>query len=186
MKLLMVVVFCLAYVSDSRASPTTSPDKGTTKCPDGYTRFKESCYLLNNEVTSWIEAYQMCLLFGGYLIEVDDTNEYSFIQGYLNEHGQGEGISLGTYRYQSGSYGRYETENRRSYAGYWMGANSIELPGHWFWMKSRKIVDFDIFGKADINVTDSSCLCFDRSNMSQSRNKKCHTQMYSICERNTQ
>lgn len=33
----------------------------------------------------------MCLLFGGYLIEVDDTNEYSFIQGYLNEHGQGEG-----------------------------------------------------------------------------------------------
>lgn len=30
----------------------------------------------------------MCLLFGGYLIEVDDTNEYSFIQGYLNEHGQ--------------------------------------------------------------------------------------------------
>lgn len=33
----------------------------------------------------------MCLLFGGYLIEVDDTNEYSFIQGYLNEHGQEEG-----------------------------------------------------------------------------------------------
>lgn len=96
------------------------------------------------------------------------------------------GISLGTYRYQSGRYGSYETENRQSYAGYWMGANSIELPGHWFWMKSRKIVDFDIFGKADINVTDSSCLCFDRSNMSQSRNKKCHTQMYSICERNTQ
>lgn len=95
------------------------------------------------------------------------------------------GISFGSYRYRS-SYGSYETENRRSYPGYWMGANSIELPGHWFWMKSRKIVDFDIFGKTDINVTDSSCLYFDRSNMSQSRNKQCHIQMHSICERNAQ
>lgn len=34
----------------------------------------------------------MCLLFDGYLIEVDDMNEYSFIQAYLNEHGQEEGI----------------------------------------------------------------------------------------------
>ena len=36
----------------------------------------------------------MCLMFGGSLIEVDDNEEYSFIQGYLNEHGQEEGIKL--------------------------------------------------------------------------------------------
>lgn len=46
-----------------------------------------------------------------------------------------------------------------------MGVNFIELLGYWFWMKLRKIVDFDIFDKVDINVIDSSCFCFDCFNM---------------------
>ncbi|XP_061186915.1 C-type lectin domain family 7 member A-like [Saccostrea echinata] len=160
----------------------TSQTVETKRCSDGYVRFEDSCYLLNNEISSWIEAQQMCILFDGSLIEVDSPEEYTFIQGYLNEHGQQEGKQIHQFTRRDQYGNRYKLDYD-SYAGYWMGGHSMELPGHWFWSKSKQKVDFNIIGSSSINITESSCLSFDKANLFQARNKACHTQMYSICEK---
>nr|XP_022298031.1 perlucin-like protein isoform X1 [Crassostrea virginica] len=178
----LVLVVCFCTISGIPSNGTSMGVKGE-RCSDGYTTFHKSCYLLNNQVSSWIEANQMCLMFGGSLIEVDDNEEYSFIQGYLNEHGQEEGILLGAFLTRN-KYNSYDsTTEYKSNPGYWMGADSIELPGHWFWIQGKHSVDFTILDSKEINVTDSSCLYFDKKNMYQARNIGCHTLMYSICEK---
>ncbi|XP_062604130.1 C-type lectin domain family 7 member A-like, partial [Saccostrea cucullata] len=153
----------------------------TKRCPDGYTRFEESCYLLNNEVSSWIEAYQICKIFDSRLVEVDSSEENTFIQGYLNEHGQQKGRMITTFTYR-GNYGSREIEYR-GFPGYWIGGQSMELPGHWYWGKSMKKVDFSILGSHAVDITDSSCLFLDRANLYQAGNKPCYTVMYSVCEK---
>ena len=92
-------------------------------------------------------------------------------------------ILLGAFNSRN-RYNSYDTTTEyKSDPGYWMGAASIELPGHWFWMQGKRSVDFTIFDSKEINVTDSSCLYFDKKNMYQARNIGCHTLMYSICEK---
>ncbi|XP_048743553.2 perlucin-like protein [Ostrea edulis] len=153
-----------------------------TRCSNGYTRFEDSCYLLNNEVASWIEAYQICLTFNACLVEVKSSQEYTFLQGYLNEHGQSKGKSIATFLSRS-SYGNSNNMRYNSFPGYWMGGNSMETPGNWVWMKSKEKVDFSIIGNPFINGTGSGCLYFDSVNFHETRTKECHTKMYSVCEK---
>ena len=93
------------------------------------------------------------------------------------------GILLGAFHTRN-RYNSYDsTTEYKSDPGYWMGADSIELPGHWFWIQGKNSVDFTILDSKEINVTGSSCLYFDKKNMYQARNIGCHTLMYSICEK---
>ena len=51
------------------------------KCPDGWDRHENFCYLLAKEKKIWEDASMQCKTFGGNMASIQDQEENLFLQG---------------------------------------------------------------------------------------------------------
>ncbi|GFS09737.1 macrophage mannose receptor 1 [Elysia marginata] len=55
----------------------------STECPQGYHPFKDSCYALVIETSTWLDARSRCVKFGGHLVTIGDSEENQVVTGLL-------------------------------------------------------------------------------------------------------
>ncbi|XP_052272431.1 perlucin-like, partial [Dreissena polymorpha] len=68
------------------------------------------CYHFSHDAESWIGSEGICLHFGAYLAEIDNRDEYIFIQHWVD------------------IFARY----------FWVGATDLGYEGDWIWANSKK------------------------------------------------
>ncbi|XP_025096315.1 low affinity immunoglobulin epsilon Fc receptor-like [Pomacea canaliculata] len=56
------------------------------QCPPSWTQLEHSCYVLLEELLTWIEAREFCLAVGGHLAEIENVNENRFLTAILVAH----------------------------------------------------------------------------------------------------
>ncbi|XP_052764135.1 perlucin-like protein [Mya arenaria] len=82
----------------------------TFGCRSGWMNHGTSCYHFSHDQESWIAAVTICERMGGRLVEVNDVNEFNFLQSYVNMFKH----------------------------NYWVGGTDLENEGEWVWLESDK------------------------------------------------
>lgn len=68
-----------------------------------YAKSLKKCYKINQRQKVWTEAYRTCYMEGGMLTIIQDENEASWLQDFLNSNGNHELIyHVGTHRVTPG------------------------------------------------------------------------------------
>ncbi|KAL4220788.1 hypothetical protein ACF0H5_019056 [Mactra antiquata] len=86
------------------------------KCPDGWTRFKDSCYFYGYEQSlNFIEATHYCQLHHAHLVTIENSVENAFVIDYL----------------------------KKIKAGFtWIGLSDMDIEGVWRWYSNDMIAQF--------------------------------------------
>ncbi|XP_069121155.1 perlucin-like protein isoform X2 [Argopecten irradians] len=104
-------------------------------CRDGWTSYRNSCYLfVDSEQEDWTEAQKHCELFHGYLADIVDADESTFV--------------------------KTELQHRHASGCFYIGATDLELEGHWLWVHTDDPVQYTDWGQGEPNaVTRENCVC---------------------------
>lgn len=128
-------------------------------CPDGWTKFKSSCYGVGTEKVTWADAQEICRLYGGHLAEIETTAENEFVK---------------------------ELGRSRGYISVFLGALDTFVDGHWVWASDRRPLTFDDWypGQKTANEGASEdCLFLHFHNNKYSwHDVTCSTILLFICE----
>ncbi|KAK7480809.1 hypothetical protein BaRGS_00027975 [Batillaria attramentaria] len=101
-----------------------------TGCPDGWKRFRSSCYGIGDTPVTWAAAQEICEKFGAILVEVETSEEDNFLK---------------------------EVAGSRGYPGLWLGGTDMFNEGHFEWASSRQLIRNGIgFTGWDGNRPDNS------------------------------
>ncbi|XP_021368363.1 uncharacterized protein LOC110460003 [Mizuhopecten yessoensis] len=128
-------------------------------CADGYIRYGNACFRFYHQDMSWPEASYMCEAFGSELVHIESNAEYEFIRGYAKE-----------------------TQGGYSGNGFWLGATSAMLPGHWHWKDDLSEVDFDEMSRLQSNEANDDCLSLSLQNSFALKGSTCNSVMNFICK----
>lgn len=69
------------YISRNRSAITTN----SSGCPTGWQAHNQSCYLINNDSSTWIYAMIQCMNFGGYLVEINSADEDQYLRSQARQ-----------------------------------------------------------------------------------------------------
>ncbi|XP_060068787.1 uncharacterized protein LOC132548904 [Ylistrum balloti] len=128
-------------------------------CPDGYIRFGNACFRFYHQHMSWPEASYMCEAFGSHLAYIESNAEYEFLRAFVTE-----------------------TEGGYNGEGFWLGATSVRLPGHWHWKYDSSLVDFDEMTPLDSNPPNHDCLFLSGQHEFAAKGSLCNTDQNFICK----
>ncbi|XP_045204984.2 galactose-specific lectin nattectin-like [Mercenaria mercenaria] len=104
-------------------------------CPNGYTRYDKSCYIVTEAVVSWPVALVYCEAFGGHLAYIESQREQKFINAFL------------------------KTVNPRvTRQYYWIGGTDAVTEGEWFWAPAVKPVTYTNWGPGNPNLYTQDCV----------------------------
>ncbi|KAK7495743.1 hypothetical protein BaRGS_00012963, partial [Batillaria attramentaria] len=101
------------------------------ECPEGWEEYNSSCYMVVKSAVCWRTAMKKCKYFGGYLAEISDEMENTFI---------------GNLAKKTFGYCRHEWD---SYA--WIGASDSGREGEWQWMESQEPADYMNWNQGEPN-----------------------------------
>ena len=91
-------------------------------CGEDWDSFDDSCYLLSSVEMGWDDAWDYCGSIGGYLLEIDSSEEINFVlQKYI------------------------------THAYLWVGGNDKEKEGTFLWQNSKKAIPADYFFPGEPN-----------------------------------
>lgn len=57
-------------------------------CPNGFTRYKASCYKLIRARHTWPDAYQICSNIGGEMIVIESSDENKWVRDFASSEGK--------------------------------------------------------------------------------------------------
>jgi len=117
-----------------------SVDRCWHTCPEGWTLFQGSCYLLTRQrVDTFQKAKQFCQDLDGYLVEIESKDEDDFLieQAVAMADSPREGLD------------------------YWMGAEDPDHDGVWTWTTSGKPLVYTNWWR-DMGNLNSTCTQFLR------------------------
>ncbi len=55
-------------------------------CPNGFVRYYRSCYKFSPLRATWLDAHSYCQAIGASLVNIEDSNENSFLVNYIRHH----------------------------------------------------------------------------------------------------
>ncbi|XP_033760903.1 uncharacterized protein LOC117342770 [Pecten maximus] len=128
-------------------------------CADGYIRYGNACFRFYHQQMSWPEASYMCEAFGSELAYIESNAEYEFLRGFAKE-----------------TQGGFNGE------GFWLGATSALLPGHWHWKADFSVVDFDAMSPLESNSPNYDCLYLSGQNEFLPLGSLCNAKLNFICK----
>ncbi|XP_069104877.1 secretory phospholipase A2 receptor-like isoform X2 [Argopecten irradians] len=128
-------------------------------CADGYIRYGNACFRFYHQKLSWPEASYMCEAFGSSLAYIESMAEYDFIRGFVTE-----------------------TQGGSNDEGFWLGATSALLPGHWHWKSDLSVVDFDVMDPLVSNEPNYDCLYLSGDYNYSPRGSQCGDRRNFICK----
>ncbi|KFO93107.1 C-type lectin domain family 4 member E, partial [Buceros rhinoceros silvestris] len=62
-------------------------EQGWTCCPNGWKRFRESCYYFSEDLLSWVESEQNCTGMGSHVVVINSEAEQNFLSEAMKSLG---------------------------------------------------------------------------------------------------
>ncbi|KAL3883520.1 hypothetical protein ACJMK2_029776 [Sinanodonta woodiana] len=137
-----------------------SIDIACGECSTGWTRHERSCYHFSHDKEEWPSAQFFCNTLGGYLAEVQDGAEASFLENQVN-------------LLQS-------TDTQ-----FWIGGSDVLVEGEWVWMTSKTRIDPQVLhwgGPGRPSNTDNNENCLTIAARSEWNDAPCSLLFHYICE----
>ncbi|XP_033731875.1 perlucin-like protein isoform X2 [Pecten maximus] len=129
-------------------------------CPNGWTAFNDSCYLVSFHKEDWSAASTDCHSYHGYLAEVLDSNENNFLTELVTQY--------------------------QKHEDYWLGATDIFVEGDWRWNVNGQHLNYTNWQHGEPDNRHShgeDCLAAHYSSSRvQWRDYACTSKHYFICE----
>ncbi|XP_053912827.1 C-type lectin domain family 4 member A isoform X2 [Cuculus canorus] len=69
--------------------------RGWLCCPNGWKRFKKSCYYMSVDMMNWAESEQNCTAMGSHLVVINTTAEQTFLTEELQQSPRGRNYYIG-------------------------------------------------------------------------------------------
>ncbi|XP_055331138.1 perlucin-like protein [Paramacrobiotus metropolitanus] len=93
---IILSIFLVACISGSFGQQ----DSGSTGCPQGWMQNRQSCYLTGERFNgqTWYSAAAFCEALGSHLVEINDAQEFNFIQGRIRAVSWVDGPWIGMIR----------------------------------------------------------------------------------------
>ncbi|XP_046328905.1 C-type lectin BfL-2-like [Haliotis rufescens] len=132
-------------------------------CPDGWTKYDQSCYTLYQGFTSWLHAGSFCREFGGHLATLNTTSKASNVQAFLT----------------------YVNHN----ATVWVGASDLRSEGLWVWDVDQASFTNTNWAPGEPNqgvggvTTDQDCLALVARDNYKWHDIPCQRKYDYLCER---
>ena len=60
--------------------------KSCRYCPIGWAIYNNHCYFINNNKLNWKSANSFCNAYGGFLIKINDQNEYNTLHSFSQKY----------------------------------------------------------------------------------------------------
>ncbi|VDI48028.1 CD207 antigen [Mytilus galloprovincialis] len=150
-----------AILSDIKSSIKTLEEKleGTSPiCKEGWRKFKDHCYFFSTDKKTWQEAEVECRNLGGYLTQVNNSTENSWIVSLI-------------------------TSKKVIKQNYWMGATDF-TEGDWRWVNDLSKVQFTNWAsnQPDNHQGKEDCAHFWHTHNYKWNDVKCSNIYGYICE----
>ncbi|XP_046558299.1 echinoidin-like [Haliotis rubra] len=128
-------------------------------CPNYWTAYGSSCYVLIKNPSTWAGADDICKDFDAFLVEVDTKDENEFLKSFLKNK------SL-------------------TVKAVWLGGNDLLSEDHWMWVHSKEPVTFTAWGPSqpDNAANEENCLELYIENSYKWNDNSCSVRQYFICE----
>ena len=124
-------------------------------CEEDWDSFDDSCYLLSSVEMGWDDAWDYCGSIGGYLLEIDGSEEINSVLQKYNTH---------TYL--------------------WVGGNDKEKEGTFLWQNSKKAIPADYFYPGEPNDSGGEdCVQLYCQTVGKLNDDKCARKFHFICEK---
>ncbi|CAG2196897.1 unnamed protein product [Mytilus edulis] len=117
LNLMVLLVFAEGFLLQNGTAPGTVFQQNG--CPFGWTKYSLHCYYYSVSRKTWTTAESTCEQFGGHLVIIEDNDEDSFIQSFLN-------VSKTFANDWSSSYT-------------WAGASDLAEEGNWLWVTGKPV-----------------------------------------------
>lgn len=117
LNLMVLLVFAEGFLLQNGTAPGTVFQQNG--CPFGWTKYSLHCYYYSVSRKTWTTAENTCEQFGGHLVIIEDNDEDSFIQSFLN-------VSK-----------TYANDWLSSYT--WAGASDLAEEGTWLWVTGKPV-----------------------------------------------
>ncbi|XP_052062667.1 perlucin-like protein [Mytilus californianus] len=106
------------------------------ECQTGWKEYKNHCYYFSSDTKTWHEAEKICRNMGGYLVQITDSSENSWVVTILTKAVQHQ-------------------------FGYWMGATNVK-EGLWKWINDLSKVQYSNWnpGQPDNYGDEEDCASF--------------------------
>ncbi|XP_076109262.1 perlucin-like protein [Mytilus galloprovincialis] len=102
---------------ESKINDNSCECGASEKCPDGWKKYKEHCYFFSPDSKTWHNAANQCKSMRGYLVQITDSAENSWVLDIL----------------------KISTKHRH---GSWIGASDLEKEGDWRWINDSSKVRY--------------------------------------------
>ncbi|XP_052676540.1 perlucin-like protein isoform X2 [Crassostrea angulata] len=150
---------CALYASLQRPVTTASSCPATT-CPNGWTRYQTSCYLVvTYELETWSGAQAKCVAENSGLVEIETEAENNFLK------------DVAAKTFLNGQF--------------WTGGNDIDVEGQWRWVTSGNPFTFTDWGPGEPNDTggNEDCMLLLSNTGYTWNDLPCSTNSLYICEK---
>ncbi|XP_055997537.1 perlucin-like protein [Ostrea edulis] len=130
-------------------------------CPYGWSLYHGSCYYFSRDRLSWWQAEMKCASMGGFLCNVDEAHENTYVRHHLAMYGVSPGA--------------------------WMGLNDCLYPNahRWIWgFSKKKCHKFDWYGSEPVyhKAGDWNCGAFWKHYHYHWHVDSCAQKNYYVCE----
>ncbi|XP_069121151.1 perlucin-like protein isoform X1 [Argopecten irradians] len=127
-------------------------------CRVGWTRYQDSCYLfVSQEKEDWAEAHYHCGVLHGYLADILDADESTFV--------------------------KTELQRRHASGCFYIGATDVELDGQWLWTNTDDPVLYTDWGNGEPNGDIAeNCICLHDNHQFRWVDVKCNRDFSFICK----
>jgi hypothetical protein len=102
-----------------------SADNQGEYCPQGWIKYRLSCYYFSEDYQNWFNAAEQCRRMGSHLVTVEDANEDAFLGGYLKLIEQ---FPAGRVNLEKWPYGSED------FSVTWIGLNDLRTEGKYRWV----------------------------------------------------
>ncbi|XP_046572446.1 C-type lectin BML-2-like [Haliotis rubra] len=129
-------------------------------CPNGWTKYDDSCYSVFTNKNSWHEAQQFCTEFGSHLATLDTKAKNTNARDFLHYLRVNESV--------------------------WIGVNDRHKEGAWIWDSNQKPVTYTAWASGEPNQSDGhqeDCVIMYSSRSFKWADLACSNKRLYLCER---
>nr|KAG5707861.1 hypothetical protein BaRGS_031592 [Batillaria attramentaria] len=136
--------------------------QGAQMCPNEWTSFDYSCYIVGTDMVSWTEAEEMCRIFDSDLVVIETQSENEFLKRLLSSHHSANHV--------------------------WIGATDIFSEGTFVWLRTfEEVSGFTDWAAGEPNhahgANSEDCVQMTGEHGWQWNDESCKELSYFVCEK---
>ncbi|KAL7880696.1 hypothetical protein SRHO_G00029500 [Serrasalmus rhombeus] len=152
------LLFVLIVVSSSFGKTNAEQKKFGPRCPAGWVKYNERCFIYIPQALDWAAAEAKCLFLGAHLVSVHTESEYQMVKFLIHAHDPNDNPT-------------------------WLGLSNCEKRGSWFWSDGSKF-DYSKWNKNEPNnLNEECCVHLNWTNQKDWNDIPCNLAYPSVCSK---